>query len=93
MFREAGLAQDCVGGMTARDADRHREIATRDRAVPDFVAPFALPDEGAARGAQERAKLSIELRRHSRSGWFGFSKGRNLQEERSRVDIGMIVGK
>jgi hypothetical protein len=30
---QSGLAQDGIGGVAARDADRHREIPLGDRAV------------------------------------------------------------
>jgi hypothetical protein len=54
-FGQARLAQDGVGGVPARDADRHREIPFRDRAMPDFVTALALPNQRASCSAQQVA--------------------------------------
>ena len=65
-LRQAGLAQDSVGGMTTENADRHREISLRDRAMPDFMAAAALPDQTTTSGAQQIPQRPVELRRHVR---------------------------
>ena len=58
-LRQAGLPKNGVGGVPARNAHRHREISLGYRAVPDFMAAFALPDEQAAGGTQSsRSGLS-----------------------------------
>jgi hypothetical protein len=36
-----------IGGVSARDADRHGKIPLGDGTVPDFVTAPALPDENA----------------------------------------------
>ena len=40
------------------------EIPPCDRALPDLVAPLALPDETAPGLAQDVAERAVELRRH-----------------------------
>jgi len=48
----------------AWDTDRHGEITFSDRAVPNFVAALALPDQRAAGGPQQVAQRAIELLSH-----------------------------
>src|SRR5579872_2463898 len=64
-LRQSGLTQDCICRVPAWDADGHRETPFRDRAIPDFVAALALPDEGATCRPQQLAQRLVELRRHS----------------------------
>ena len=90
-FRQSGLTQDSIGGVSARNADRHGKISFGNRAVPDFVTAAPLPDQRAAGGAQQIPQRAIELRRHSACGRFGFAQRGNLQEQRFRSNIGMIV--
>ena len=69
---QARLTQDSIGGVTAGNTDGHSEIPLRDRAVPDFVAALALPDERASRRTQQLPQSAVELRSHSGGGRFGF---------------------
>ena len=87
---QAGLAEDGIGGMPARDADGDREISLRDRAMPDFVAAFALAHQSALRRAQQIAQRAVELWGHS-GNRFGFAQCGDLQEQASGIDLGMIV--
>ena len=48
---QPGLTQDRIGSVAAWNADGYREIPLCDRAMPDFVASLALPDERATGGA------------------------------------------
>jgi len=80
-LRQSRLAQDGIGGMAARNADRHGEIPLGDRAMPDFMAALALPDQSAAGGAQQVAQGPIELRGHSGRGGLGFAQRGDLQEQ------------
>lgn len=77
--------------MTAGNADGHGEIPLRDRAVPDFVTAAPLPDHRAACGAQQIAQLAVELRRHSARGRPSFAQRGDLQEQRFRSNIRVIV--
>ena len=88
---QTGLSQDSVGGMTTGNADRHSKIPLRDRAMPDFVTTASLPDQRAAGGPQQIPQGAIELRRHSACGRFGFAQRGDLQEQRFRSNVGMIV--
>ena len=63
-YRQAGLTQDGVGGVAARNADGHRKISLRDRAVPDLVAAAPLSDQRTTGRAQQITQRAIELRRH-----------------------------
>ncbi len=90
-LRQSGLSQDRVGGVAAGDADGHGKIPLRDRAMPDFVAATSLPDQRAAGGAQQIPQGAIELRRHSARGRFGFAQRSDLQKQRFRSDVGVIV--
>ena len=56
-----------------------------------LVATTSLPDEGAAGGAQQVPQRAVELRRHSDRGRFGFAQCGDLQEQRSGIDVRMIV--
>jgi hypothetical protein len=49
-LRQPSLAQDRVGGVATGNADRYGKISLGDRAMPDFVAALALPDERATGG-------------------------------------------
>lgn len=89
---QSRLAQNGVGGVAARDADGHREIPLGDRAVPDFVAALALPDERAARFTQQIAQRPIELRRHSGCRRLGFAQSGDLQKQGCWIDAWVIVG-
>jgi hypothetical protein len=79
-FRQACLAQDRIGGVAAWNSDRDGEVSFGDRAVPDFVASLALADKKTAGAAQQIPQRLVELRRHSRSGWFGFAQRSDLQK-------------
>lgn len=79
-LRQTGLAKDGIGGVAARNADGYGEVLLRDRAVPDFVAAFALPDEDATRGPQQVTQGPVELRRHLGCGRLGFAQCGDLQE-------------
>jgi hypothetical protein len=70
---KSGLTQDSVRGVTAGNADRYREVSLRDRAVSDFVAASALPNQSTTCGAQQIPQRAIELRRHSARSRFGFA--------------------
>ena len=86
-LRQSGLAQNGVGGVAARDADRHREVSSGDRAVPDFVAALALSNHGAAGSAQQVPQRPVKLRRHSAHDpekWLPVSR---LREALERVVI------
>jgi len=61
------------------------EISSRDRAVPDLMAAAALPNESAARRAQQLPQLAIKLRRHSGQRLLGFAQRSDLNEYRCRV--------
>jgi hypothetical protein len=61
---QPGLPQDRIRGVSARNTHRHCEIPFRDRAAPDFVAAFALPNESATGRAQQLPQRAVELRRH-----------------------------
>src|SRR5580704_6803643 len=63
-FRQPCLPENGIGGVTARDADRDWKIALRDRAIPDFVAPFALAHERTTSRSQQIPQSAVELRRH-----------------------------
>jgi hypothetical protein len=55
--------------------DGYGKAALRDRAVPDFMAPLALADEGTsccAQQAQQAPQFAIELLSHLRCSWLGF---------------------
>jgi hypothetical protein len=80
-LRQTGLAQNSVGGVAARDSNRHREISLGDRAMPNLVAALALPHHHAARGTQQVAQGSVELRRHLRRGGLCFTQRGDLQEQ------------
>jgi len=54
------------------------EISSRDRAVPDLMAAAALPNESAARRAQQLPQLAIKLRRHSGQRLLGFAQRGDL---------------
>ena len=90
-FRQPSLPEDCVGRMPAGYADRHREIASRDRAAPNFMAALALANEFATGRQQQFAESSVELGCHSGGGPFSFTQRRDLKEHRGRIQIGMIV--
>ena len=119
-FGQSGLPQDGVGGVAARDADRHGEIPLCDGAMPNFVAALALSDKNTARAAQQFAQGLVELRRHLehdsekacpgldpgwilvfgqnhaplntlRRGRFSFAQCSDLEEQRGRIDVRMIV--
>jgi len=77
--------------MPTDDPDRHRKAALGDRAVPDFMAAAALADQGAASGAQQVAQCTVELWRHSGCNGLGFAQRSNLQEQRARIDVRVIV--
>lgn len=90
-FRQAGLPQDCICGMPTGDSDRHDKVAPRNRALPDFVTAPALPDKRASRLSQQISQQPIERRRHSGRRRSCFAQGRNLDENRGRIDIGKVV--
>jgi hypothetical protein len=46
------LAKNGICGVAAGNPNRHCEILVGDRAVPDFVAAFALANEATTRQAQ-----------------------------------------
>ena len=52
-FGKTGLSQDGVGGVSTWNADRTAKFRPRDRAVPNFMAAFALAHHGATCGTQE----------------------------------------
>ena len=56
------------------------------------MAAFSLSNGRAARRTQQVAQSAVELRRHSRSRRFGLAQCGDLQEQRSGIDVGMIVG-
>jgi hypothetical protein len=90
-FRQSGLAKNCVRGVAAWDADRHGEVPLGDRAVPDFVAAFALPHEHTTCIAQQIAQRTVELRSHSGGDRFGFFQRRDLKEQIGGIDAGVVV--
>jgi hypothetical protein len=55
------------------------------------MAAAALPDKHAAGGTQQVTQCPVEPRRHSGDGGFGFPQGGDLQEQRGRIETGMIV--
>jgi hypothetical protein len=88
---QSGLTLDGVGGVTAGNADRHCKVSLRDGAVPDFVAAASLPDQRAAGGAQQIPQRPIELRSHSARDRVCFAQRGDLEEQRFRRDIRVIV--
>ena len=61
---EAGLTQNGVGRVTARDTDRHGEASLRNRALPDYVAAASLADQRTTGFPKKLPEFPIELRRH-----------------------------
>jgi hypothetical protein len=64
MLRQAGLPQNSVGRWRLNGIPRDGEISTRDRAVPDLMGAFALPNEIAPGFFEKSAKLPVELGAH-----------------------------
>jgi hypothetical protein len=55
---------------------RHSEIPLDDRAVPNFVAPFALSDKGAARSAEQFLRRAVDRNGDFRQGSWSSLRGR-----------------
>jgi hypothetical protein len=92
-LRQPCLAKNGVRGVTAGYSDRHRKRPLGDRAVPDFVAAFPLPNKATSRGTQQVAKCAVKLGGHLGGGRLGFAQRRDLQIERSRIGVGVVVRK
>lgn len=75
--------------MAAWNPDRNRKIRRGDRASPNLVTSFALPNQLASGRTQQFAERWIELGRHL--GGFGFAQGGDLQINRGGIDARMIV--
>jgi hypothetical protein len=90
-FGESGLSQNRVGGVSAWYPDGNREVSCGYRTMPDFMAALTLPHKRAACGQQQFPEHPVELRRHSGGGQFGFAQRGDLEKDRGRIQIGMIV--
>jgi hypothetical protein len=90
-LRQTRLAKNGVRGVSARDSDRNGEISTGDRTAPDFMAASSLPDERTAGLSQQISQEAVERLRHSGRRGHRFAQGDDLDENRARFDVGVIV--
>lgn len=90
-LRQSRLAKDRIRRMAAWNADGNWKVGFRDRALPDFMAAFALANQVTSARGQQLAQLLVELRRHLRCRRFGFAQGGDLKEQRCRINARMIV--
>src|SRR5665213_1532944 len=61
-LRQSGLTEDCIGGVTARDSERHWKISLRYRAVPDFVTALPLTHQRAAGCTQQVTQGAVAIK-------------------------------
>lgn len=88
---QSGLAQDRIGGVAARNADRHRKFrpVIGLRQISWLPLPCRTSEQPALRSTRAS---TVKLRRHSRREWFGFAQLSDLKEEVGGIHTGMVVG-
>jgi hypothetical protein len=92
-LREPSLPQNGIRCVPTRNPDRHGEISSGDRAMPDLMAALALADKSTPGSTRQIPKSAIELRGHSGGHELGFAQSGDLQINRRRVDARMVVRK
>ena len=90
-LRQTSLTQNGIRRMPTRNVYWHSKALLRDRAMPDFVASFALPYECAARRSKEVAKRAVKLRSHLRRSPLCFAQRGDLDEHRFRIGFWVVV--
>jgi hypothetical protein len=66
MLADPGFLEDAVSRMTVVHGNGYGECASCDGAKPNFVASFALPDQGTALRQQNGSQLRVKAAPHSR---------------------------
>jgi len=62
-----------------------------DRTAPDFIAASSVPDVSTAGLSQQISRDAVERLRHSGRRGHRFAQGDDLDENRTRFDVGAIV--